>query len=127
MEFVPTLRPLVPKVSAALWERSSRRDSVSILASDDLDLDPHPHPPAAETEFRLTDPFPKRSANFGNESEKYRLTPVDNGREELLRANFSVSNRKSVTKSGDCQLPPLLFQPEACSEDCFICDIYTIK
>ena len=60
---------LVPKVSAALWERSSRRDSFSIPVHDDLDRDPHAHPPATETEFRRTDTFPKRFANFGNESQ----------------------------------------------------------
>jgi hypothetical protein len=61
---------LVPKVSEALWERSSRRDSVSVASHDDFKRRPNAHPPPTETEFRLTDPFPKRFANFGNESEK---------------------------------------------------------
>jgi hypothetical protein len=45
-------------------------ETPSPLASDDLDRGPHAHPPATETEFRLTGPFPKRFANFGNESER---------------------------------------------------------
>jgi hypothetical protein len=43
------LVPLVPKVSAALWERWSPRDSVSHWTHDDLDLGLHTHPPAEET------------------------------------------------------------------------------
>jgi hypothetical protein len=61
---------LVPKVSAALWERSPRRDSVSPPAHDDFKRVPAADPHAIETEFRLTYPFPKRSANFGNERKK---------------------------------------------------------
>jgi hypothetical protein len=60
---------LVPKVSAALWERSPRRDSVSLPSHDDFDRRPHALPPATETEFRLARPFPKRCANFGNEGQ----------------------------------------------------------
>ena len=60
---------LVPKVSAALWARSSRRDSVSPPAHHHLERAPHCHPPTTETEFRLTHPLPKRSANFGKERE----------------------------------------------------------
>jgi hypothetical protein len=63
----PPLSPLVPKVSAALWERSSRRDSVSHSANEYRTRAPEALPPATETEFRRTDPFPKRCANFGNE------------------------------------------------------------
>ena len=58
---------LIPKVSAALWERWFLRDTVCHWTHDDLEIRPHPHPPATETEFRLVHPFPKRCANFGNE------------------------------------------------------------
>ena len=50
--YASKFRHLVPKVSAALWERSSRRDSVSLPAHDDIERDPPAHPHAAETEFR---------------------------------------------------------------------------
>jgi hypothetical protein len=59
---------LVPKVSAALWECSPRRDSVS-LGRRRPRTRFHALPPATETEFRRTRPFPKRSANFGNEGD----------------------------------------------------------
>jgi hypothetical protein len=82
------LRPhLVPKVSAALWERLWRRDSVSLPASDEPNRAPYAHPPATETEFRLTGPFPKRFANFGNESENgYGVFSIGQSQVEDVRA-----------------------------------------
>ena len=59
-----------------VWERSSRRDSVSVASHDDFKRHPHAHPPPTETEFRLTDPFPKRCANFGNESRNTSASPA---------------------------------------------------
>jgi hypothetical protein len=61
---------LVPNFGATLWGRSSRRDSVSVASRDDFKRRPHAHPPPTETEFRLTDPLPKRFAIFGNESRR---------------------------------------------------------
>ena len=46
--------------------------AVSLPAHDDLERGPHAHRPASETEFRRTYPFPKRCANFGNESERLK-------------------------------------------------------
>jgi hypothetical protein len=62
---------LVPNFGATLWGRSSRRDSVSVASRDDFKRRPHAHPPPTDTDFRLTDPLPKRFAtNFGNESRR---------------------------------------------------------
>ena len=55
---------LVPKVSAALWERSPRQRTVSPPANDDLDRGARALPPTTETEFRPSRPFPKRCAKF---------------------------------------------------------------
>ena len=57
-DFGSRLFPLVPKVSAALWERWSPRDSVSHWTHDDLELGPHTHPPV--TNFRNSLPTANR-------------------------------------------------------------------
>ena len=53
----PSGLPLVPKVSAALWERSLRQDSVSLRRTTTMDRDPYRHAP--EIEFRHPRPTPK--------------------------------------------------------------------
>jgi hypothetical protein len=106
---------LVPKVSEALWERASRRDSVSVAFHDDFKRRPHAHPPPTETEFRLTDPFPKRFANFGNESEK-RLQDIRCGYCAAWRPS-SGGGRRAVKK---CRLTPISSNPKV--ELCYLDD-----
>ena len=46
------------------------RSDESVGAFRISERDSSAHPPAAETEFRLPHPSPKRCANFGNESDE---------------------------------------------------------
>jgi hypothetical protein len=46
----------------------------------------HAHPLAPETEFRLTDPLPKRCANFGNESRR--------GGGKIRSSKFEIRNKR---------------------------------
>jgi len=103
---------LVPKVSAALWERLSRRDSVSVASHDDFKRHPHAHPPPTETEFRLTDPFPKRFANFGNESRTYGAAPPHLSRSSPLRSRIATPPpSRDHPPSTETELRPFPFAP----------------
>ena len=108
----PATPHLVPKVRAALWEPFP---AGKILFPTARCSEPQGEPASSvsrtqrETEFPAGAPFPKRSANFGNERYERPLETRRRSRKcfpKLMRTRRSAHSRLSVTLCIICKTPP---------------------
>jgi hypothetical protein len=77
-----------PKLAQRFGNAGPSSDSVSLPRTTTSKAANHTDPPATETEFRSPHPFPKRCANFGNESKK-TASPARGWRGGLRETNLA--------------------------------------